>query len=167
MDLQSCRDCFQAKEPELPVGSNNAEIVFLSVDPYGEEIDLLPNSLYSRYISNVMLYFPMEYTYYFTKLKFCAGGEPTVCVKKWKKKELSFLKPRILIVIGDLSFREMIDDSFSMEEYSFAIQNNFTFMGGNFCLLILPSPYFVYKEKKELAYFNKKLAELQSSFYKL
>lgn len=162
LDLQSCRECEFAEEPVIPIGSNNADVVFFSIDPYTEEFDMIDKTNYSRYIDNVMLYFPSEFSYYFTTMKFCEYGILTTCVKKWKKLEISFLNPRILIVIGDLSFKE--ESSSKPSEYTYHIQNNYSFMGGTFRLLILPAPQYVYQSKEDLAYFNKKLSELQYVF---
>lgn len=114
--LRKCRICKNVVGPPLVWGDEKARIVQISQAPSQTAIrnqkvwtDASGRRLkYDWYqVSNEVFYNPRNF--YITALSHCFPGKdkkggdkkpPKVCAQRWLWKEISYLKPRLFIVIG-------------------------------------------------------------------
>lgn len=148
--LRKCRICKEVVGPPLVWGNKEAKIVHISQAPsrlaiasqkpyFDKSGERLRHKWYQ--ISDKVFYNPKNF--YITALGHCFPGKdkkgadkkpPKICAEKWLLEEISYLKPRLFIVIGKQA-AEFLFPGKSYQKLIFQDQN----LNGTKCL-VLPHP---------------------------
>ena len=171
--LRLCRRCKDVVGPPLVLGNQKAKIVHISQAPSQSAIknqrsfsDKSGERLKYRWyqISDKQFYNPDNF--YITSIAHCFPGKdkkgadkkaPLICALTWLKKEISYLKPKLFIIVG----KQAAEFLFPKKDYCNLIARNQKLNGINCVVLPHPSPVNVKWFKDHLEFEKERLPQIR------